>query len=79
VRLGGDTVSVVSVTANPAVRSRYNRPEPVEALTTVRGCRFRPLSAKERTDLDMVRKSNTDMGERVLDPWKLTAHRWRPF
>lgn len=44
---GGQTVTFVSVTENPAVRDRYNKPEKVRTEVDVTGCRFRPLSGEE--------------------------------
>lgn len=69
---GGETVTLVSVGENPAVRDRYKNPERTRTETAVRGCRFRPLNSKERNDMT-TSKEKKDLGERVADPWKLTA------
>lgn len=69
---GGETVYVVTVTENPAVRDRYNNPQEVRTETPIPGCRFRPLTSKERNDLT-TSKERTELGEKVADPWKLTA------
>lgn len=62
-RFGSQTVTFVTVTENPAVRDRYNNPEIIRAEIDVPGCLFRPMNAKEKTDL----------GDIVTDPWKCTA------
>lgn len=62
-RFGRQSVIIVTVTTNPSVRDRYNKSTEVRTETTVTGCRFRPLSAKEKIEL----------GDIVTDPWKCTA------
>lgn len=60
---GSQTITIISVTENPAVRDRYNEPQQVRTETQVRGCRFRMLNTQETIDL----------GHKVGDTWKLTA------
>lgn len=54
----------MTVTENPAVVvDRYRNPELTRTTTPVSNCRMRPLPSKETTEI----------GEKVVDPWKLTA------
>lgn len=71
-RLGGQTVMLVTVTDNPAVRDRYNKPEQVETETPIRGCRFRPLTAEEKTNLGTSNELRGDV-DVITDPWRCTA------
>lgn len=61
---GGETVTIVTVGENPSIRDRHNKPTKTEVETTVTGCRFRPMPAREVIE---------DGGDKVADPWKLTA------
>lgn len=69
---GGDIVYVVTVTEDLNNRDRYNNPAEVRTETAIHGCRFRPLTSKERNDLT-TSKERTELGEKVADPYKLTA------
>lgn len=60
---GGQTVTFVAIAEDLNDRDRYNKPARVRTEVSVAGCRFRPMSAKEKTEL----------GTNVTDPWKLTA------
>lgn len=60
---GSQTASFVTVTEDLDNRDRYNNPLKVRTEIAVTGCRFRPLTAKEKIEL----------GDIVTDPWKLTA------
>ncbi|AEJ93972.1 head-to-tail stopper [Mycobacterium phage Thibault] len=61
---GGQTVTFVTITEDLNDRDKYNNPRQVRTETPVPGCRFRPLSAKEKVEFGY----NT-----VTDPWKCTA------
>lgn len=67
-RLGGQTVAFVTVTEDLNDRDEYNNPKLVRTSVPVRGCRFRPLTAKEEVDAASV-----SVGEQVTDPWRCTA------
>lgn len=60
---GGQTVFFVTVAEDLTNRDRYNHPAQTRTEVAVHGCRFRPLSAKEKIEL----------GDIVTDPWKCTA------
>lgn len=60
---GGQTVTFVTVSEDLNNRDRYRNPIRVRTEVAVPGCRFRPLTAKERQEL----------GDIVRDPWKCTA------
>ncbi|MBF4194668.1 phage head completion protein [Mycolicibacterium phlei] len=60
---GNQTVTVVIVTGDDDVRDRYNNPQEVRTEVTITGCRFRPMTAKEKQEL----------GDIATEPWKLTA------
>ncbi len=61
---GGQTVTFVTVTEDPDNRDRYGNPALVRTEVPVPGCRFRPLTAKEKIEGGF----NT-----VQDPWKATC------
>lgn len=61
---GRQTVTLVTVTENLLVRDRYNNPQLVKTETPIPGCRFRPLTAKEKIELGV---------DTLIDPWKWTA------
>jgi hypothetical protein len=64
-RFGNQTVYVVSVTEDlTGPRDEFGHPPTIRTETAVTGCRCRPLPATEDT---------TDSGDKVTDPWKLTA------
>lgn len=67
-RPGAQTVHVVTVTEDLNDRDRLNKPKLVRAEVPVRGCRFRPLTAKEEVDAASIH-----VGEIVTDPWRCTA------
>lgn len=69
---GGETVAIVTVGEDLNDRDRYQKPKKTRIETAVSGCRFRPLNSKERNDMTTA-KEKKDMGEKVADPWKLTA------
>lgn len=70
---GGETVYIVSVGEDLSNRDVFKNPAKVRAETAVRGCRFRPLNSKERNDMTTAKEKKDSLGERVADPWKLTA------
>lgn len=70
---GGETVVIVTVGENLAVRDEFNKPAKTRVEQFVRGCRFRPLNSKERNDMTTAKEKKDSLGERVADPWKLTA------
>lgn len=61
---GATTVTFITLVENPAVRDRYNNPTTTEVRSPVGGCRFRPLTAQERTQEGFTE---------VEDPWRCTA------
>lgn len=61
---GTQTVTLVTVTENPAVRDRYNNPTLVRSETPIPGCRIRPLTAKEKIELGV---------QTIEDPWRWTS------
>jgi hypothetical protein len=61
---GNQTVVFVTLTEDLNNRDKYNTPVVVRTEVPVAGCRFRPLTAKEKFDL------GTDV---VTDPQKITA------
>ncbi|MFN6550662.1 hypothetical protein ACP6C7_18835 [Mycolicibacterium septicum] len=61
---GGQTITFVSVTEDLGTRDRYGNPALIRAEVPVPGCRFRPLTAKEKIEGGF----NT-----VQDPWKATC------
>lgn len=62
--LGAQTVVLVTVTENPAVRDVHNNPAKVRTETAIGGVRFRMVSTSETT---------APIGNRVTEVWKLTA------
>jgi hypothetical protein len=62
-RFGNQSITVVSVAENLAVRDVYNHPAEDRTETIVPGCRVRPLPAREAIEL----------GDKVNDPWRITA------
>ena len=63
-RFGGTTVVFVTLTEDLNNRDKYNTPVVVRTEVPVEGCRFRPLTAKEKIDI------GTDL---ITDPWKATC------
>jgi len=61
---GRQTVTFVSITEDPDIRDDYNNPLIVRTETPVPGCRFRPLTAKEKVEIGY---------SVVSDPWRVTA------
>ena len=48
-KLGNDTVTVVTITEDTDDRDRYNAPALVRTETAVRGCHVRPMPSREVT------------------------------
>jgi hypothetical protein len=62
--LGNQTVVLVSVSTNLAIRDENGQPAKVETTTDIRRVRFRQVTSTEDT---------TDNGDRVREEWRLTA------
>lgn len=71
-RMGGQTIVFVTVTEDLTQRDRYNQPLRVESETPVRGCRFRPLTAEEKTNLSTSNELRGDV-DIITDPWRATT------
>ncbi|WPH57639.1 hypothetical protein [Mycobacterium phage WXIN] len=71
-RMGGQTVVFVTVTEDPTQRDRYKKPLRIETDTPVRGCRFRPLTAEEKTNLSTSNELRGDI-DVITDPWRCTT------
>jgi len=67
-RLGSQTVTVVSRSENVSVLDEYGHPEIIETQFDVSGCLFRSLIPAYRGD-----KKVTELGELTIDQWRLTA------
>jgi hypothetical protein len=67
-RLGSQTVYFVTVTEDLNNRDILGNPETVRVKVPVRGCRFRPMTAKEEIDAPAI-----NVGDIVTDPWRCTA------
>lgn len=63
-RLGGQTITFISVTEDLDNRDRYNKPAEVRTEVDVHGCRFRPLKTDEKT---------TEIGTIASELWKATC------
>lgn len=70
---GGETVLLVTVGQDLNDRDVFNKPAKTRTETPIRNCRFRPLNSKERNDMTTSKEKKDSLGERVADPWKLTA------
>lgn len=70
---GGETVAIVTVGEDVSIRDENGQPQKTRVEATVSGCRFRPLNSKERNDMTTAKEKKDSLGERVADPWKLTA------
>lgn len=60
---GRQTVTFVTVSEDPNNRDRYNKPEKVRTPVPVAGCRFRPLTFREKQEL----------GDIATEAWRCTA------
>ncbi|AAN12670.1 head closure [Mycobacterium phage Omega] len=63
-KFGGQTVTFVTITEDLDDRDDYGNPREIRTEVPVPGCRFRPLTAKEKVEFGY----NT-----VADPWRCTA------
>lgn len=67
-RLGGQTVSIVSKSENTSILDDYGHPAIVSTSTDVPGCLFRSIIPAYRGD-----KKVTELGNLTIDQWRLTA------
>lgn len=62
--LGRQTVVFVTVTEDLNTRDRYGNPAIIRTETPISGCRFRPLTAKEKVEQGF---------NSIEDPWRATC------
>lgn len=60
---GRQTVIFVTISEDPDSRDRYNQPQKVRTEVPVAGCRFRPLTFREKLEL----------GDIATEVWRCTA------